>query len=46
MRKCTRCGADIPDGDFFCPVCGESVQLVPDYETIESRAQEQELRQR
>ncbi|MBR0397941.1 MAG: chitobiase/beta-hexosaminidase C-terminal domain-containing protein [Eubacterium sp.] len=46
MRKCTRCGADIPDGDFFCPACGEPVQLVPDYETIESRAQEQELRQK
>jgi tetratricopeptide (TPR) repeat protein len=46
MRKCTRCGADFPDDELVCPVCGEQVQLVPDYVTIETHYQEQELKQK
>nr|WP_027870763.1 chitobiase/beta-hexosaminidase C-terminal domain-containing protein [[Eubacterium] cellulosolvens] len=44
MRKCTRCGADFPDDELICPVCGEQVQLVPDYVTIETHYQEHELK--
>ena len=44
MRKCTRCGADFPDDELVCPVCGEQVQLVPDYVTIETHYQEHELK--
>lgn len=32
---CRKCGADIPDGDLFCPVCGAEVQLVADYNSVE-----------
>ena len=35
MTTCIRCGAEIPDGVFVCPVCGLDVQLVPDYETLD-----------
>ncbi|MEE0956263.1 MAG: chitobiase/beta-hexosaminidase C-terminal domain-containing protein [Eubacterium sp.] len=36
MRKCDYCGADIPDDELKCPVCGHEVQLVPDYEPLEN----------
>ncbi|MDD3279353.1 MAG: chitobiase/beta-hexosaminidase C-terminal domain-containing protein [Lachnospiraceae bacterium] len=29
--KCSKCGAPIEDGQVYCPVCGEEVQLVPDF---------------
>ena len=32
------------DDEVFCPVCGQEVQLVPDYETMESRIYEQQKR--
>lgn len=44
MRTCTNCGAQFPDDELICPVCGQEVQLVPDYVTIESHIQEDEFR--
>ncbi|MGN0606018.1 MAG: SPFH domain-containing protein [Oscillospiraceae bacterium] len=29
-NKCTKCGADLPDGAKFCLECGEKIQIVPD----------------
>ncbi|MGI6117897.1 MAG: chitobiase/beta-hexosaminidase C-terminal domain-containing protein [Bilifractor sp.] len=45
MRICEHCGAEIPDGEFVCPSCGAEVNLVPDYETMESRVRENQMRQ-
>ena len=45
MKKCSQCGAPLPEGELFCPECGQEVQLVPDYETMGSRLQEQQRRQ-
>ena len=42
MKKCSQCGAPLPEGELFCPECGQEVQLVPDYETMGSRLQEQQ----
>ena len=44
MKKCSQCGAAMNDDEMFCPVCGQEVQLVPDYETMESRIYEQKKR--
>jgi uncharacterized Zn finger protein (UPF0148 family) len=44
MRTCSKCGAQFPDDELICPVCGQEVQLVPDYVTIESHMQEDEFR--
>ena len=44
MRTCTNCGAQFPDDELICPVCGHEVQLVPDYVTIESKIQEDRKR--
>lgn len=33
--RCTHCGANIPDGQLVCPVCGTEVQIVPDYNPLE-----------
>ena len=44
MRTCTKCGAQFPDDELFCPVCKQEVQLVPDFITIESRYQEEQLK--
>ena len=44
MKICSQCGAQIPDGEVFCPECGKEVQLVPDYETMGSRMQQEEER--
>ncbi len=44
MRTCTNCGAQFRDDELVCPVCGQEVQLVPDYVTIESHYQEDELK--
>jgi tetratricopeptide (TPR) repeat protein len=35
MITCIRCGAEIPDGVYICPVCGLDVQLVPNYEMLD-----------
>lgn len=40
MRICTNCGAQFSDSELFCPKCGQEVQLVPNFETIESRMAE------
>ncbi len=33
--RCRNCGAEIPDGQLFCPVCHAEVQIVPDYNPLE-----------
>lgn len=33
--KCKKCGAEIESGFVYCPSCGESIQLVPDYNVLE-----------
>ena len=27
--KCSKCGADLPEGKLFCEVCGEESNIVP-----------------
>lgn len=43
--KCQRCGADIPNGEVFCVECGEEVQLVPDYNSIEYMMQQRKAQE-
>ncbi|MCR5416568.1 MAG: chitobiase/beta-hexosaminidase C-terminal domain-containing protein [Pseudobutyrivibrio sp.] len=33
--KCKNCGEEIESGLVYCPKCGESIQLVPDYDELE-----------
>nr|WP_294494367.1 chitobiase/beta-hexosaminidase C-terminal domain-containing protein [uncultured Mediterraneibacter sp.] len=33
--RCTHCGAEFPDDQVVCPVCGAEVQIVPDYNPLE-----------
>lgn len=33
--KCSHCGAQLPEGEVICPMCGLEVQLVPNYETLD-----------
>ena len=40
MRICPNCQAAFADQEVFCPVCGQEVQLVADYVTVESQAHE------
>ena len=35
MKKCSHCGAKLPDGEVLCPKCGNEIQLVPNYETLD-----------
>lgn len=30
--KCPKCGSDFVDGHLYCDVCGEELQIVPDFE--------------
>lgn len=30
--KCSKCGADLPEGKLFCEVCGEEINIVPSYD--------------
>lgn len=32
---CKKCGAEIESGLVYCPSCGESIQLVPNYDVLE-----------
>lgn len=32
--KCSRCGNEIEEGKLFCSICGQEVQLVPDFDTF------------
>ncbi len=32
---CKKCGAEIESGRVYCPKCGESIQLVPNYDVFE-----------
>ena len=34
--RCLKCGAQIPEGDMYCPKCGSPIQLVPDYTSLEN----------
>ena len=36
MRTCPNCQAEFADHEVFCPVCGQEVQLVADFVTMES----------
>ena len=40
MRSCPSCGAQFSDDEVFCPVCGQEVQIVPDFVTAEIQLQE------
>ena len=45
---CRNCGSAIPDGQLYCPFCGEEVQLVPEYSSVDmqrakKRMEEEEL---
>jgi len=33
--KCTHCGADIPEDQLYCGICGKEVQIVPDYNPLD-----------
>lgn len=33
--NCKKCGAEIESGFLYCPKCGESIQLVPNYDVLE-----------
>lgn len=44
--KCKYCGAEIPKGELKCPICGREVQLVHDYETVETLLSEKELKEK
>ncbi len=32
---CKKCGSEIENGLMYCPKCGESIQLVPEYDVLE-----------
>lgn len=40
--KCVNCGAEVPKGELYCPSCGQEVQWVPDYDTLETVLIQQE----
>lgn len=33
--KCAKCGAEIKEGCIYCSVCGQEIQIVPDYNVLE-----------
>ena len=33
--KCDKCHSEIESGSLYCPICGEPVQLVPNYNELE-----------
>lgn len=33
--KCVKCGAELKEGCIYCSVCGNEVQIVPDYSVLE-----------
>ena len=45
IRICPNCGAEVPPGDVFCPVCAEEIQLVPDYDSLSNRIREREMQE-
>ncbi len=45
--KCQNCESEIPQGEFFCPICGAEVQLVQDYRNqVDYMLQEKELKEK
>ena len=45
---CRNCGSEIPEGQLYCKFCGEEVQLVPEYSSVDmqrvqKRMEEEEL---
>jgi len=43
--KCQRCGSEIKKGEVFCYECGEEVQLVPDFNPLDSIMQQQKAQE-
>lgn len=43
--KCSKCGRDVEDGKLFCPVCGTEIQWVPEYNTLETILQQQQIKE-
>lgn len=43
--KCENCGAEIPKGDLYCPICGAEVRLVKDYSTIDTMLDEKKRKE-
>ena len=41
--KCSKCGANMQEGTLYCPVCGQEVQWVPDYSTLETLMHQQQM---
>ncbi len=33
--RCSKCNRELPPGDVYCPVCGQEVQIVPDYDPLD-----------
>ncbi len=33
--KCAKCGTQVEPGSVYCPVCGNEIQIVPDYSALE-----------
>ena len=33
--RCPKCETEIENGLIYCPNCGESIQLVPNYDILE-----------
>ncbi|POP31923.1 hypothetical protein C3B58_14295 [Lactonifactor longoviformis] len=42
--KCSKCGANMQEGTLYCPVCGQEVQWVPDYSTLETLMQQHQIK--
>lgn len=39
--KCMSCGAEFADDSLICPVCGQEIQIVPDYNPLDDVLTEQ-----
>ena len=44
--KCAKCGAEIKEGCIYCSVCGNAVQIVPDYSVLEDEIGRASCRER
>lgn len=39
--RCRNCGHRIPEGMLYCDVCGQEIQIVPDYNPLDDMLTEQ-----